>query len=97
MINNPALATQQYGQRSLISGLFGIFQDAAWNSDLRIFPPIFAEQFRGIQALPSDVRKYETVRTISDYISGMTEREVIENHQRLTGLSLGSVLDTMVY
>ena len=97
VINNPALATQQYGQRRLISELFEIFQDAAWNSDLRIFPPIFSEQIREIQVLPSDDRKYETARSVSDYISGMTEREIIENHQRLTGISLGSVLDTMVY
>ena len=97
VINNPALATQQYGQRRLISDLFCIFYDATWNSDLRIFPPMFSEQVREIQDLPDDAKRCEMARTVSDYISGMTEQGVIESHKRLTGASLGSVLDAVVY
>ena len=98
VIDNPALATQQYGQRKLISDLFFIFQDAALKSDFNIFPPMFSEHMRA--ALPTmgdDAKKREIARTVSDYISGMTERQAIEIHQRLTGASLGSVLDPVVY
>lgn len=98
VINNPALATQQYGQRKLISDLFGIFLDAASNSDFNIFPPMFSEYMREtLHTMNGDDKKREIARTVSDYISGMAERQVIEIHQRLTGASLGSVLDPVVY
>ena len=99
VINNPALATQQYGQRNLISDLFRIFQDAASKSDFSVFPPMFSEHLQ--DTLPKmardDDRKREIARSVADYISGMTERQAIEIHQRLTGVALGSLLDPVVY
>jgi dGTPase len=40
VIEAPALATQQYGQRKIIRELFGIYRDAAIDGNLKIFPPI---------------------------------------------------------
>ena len=99
VINNPALATQQYGQRKLISDLFYIFQKAAADSDFNIFPPMFSEHMEETLHTinDDDDKKREIAHTVSDYISGMTERQAIEIHQRLTGASLGSVLDPVVY
>ena len=98
VINNPALATQQYGQRKLISDLFHIFQKAAADSDFNIFPPMFSEYMRDtLPTMNHNDKKREIARAVSDYISGMTERQAIEIHQRLTGASLGSVLDPVVY
>lgn len=92
VIESPALATQQYGQRKVIEDLFGVLLDAASRKDFEIFPPRFAESLRdmadeGIDA-PADL-----ARTVSDCIAGMSERESVELHNRLTGASLGSVLD----
>ena len=86
VINNPALATQQYGQRKLIGELFEILADAALESDFSVFPPRFSEHLEEIGN-----SKRQIARTVADYISGMTERQAIELHQRLTGV--GSVLD----
>ncbi len=88
VINNPALATQQYGQSRLVSDLFEILTDAASDSDFSVFPPRFSEHLEETEASERHV-----IRTVADYISGMTERQAIELHQRLTGASLGSVLD----
>ena len=92
VIESPALATQQYGQRKVIEDLFNILLDAASRKDFGVFPPRFAESLRdmadeGIDA-PSDL-----ARTVSDFISGLSERESAELHSRLSGASLGSVLD----
>ena len=89
VINAPALATQQYGQRKLIEDLFKILTGAASRSDFGVFPPRFRE------LLERGTSDREISRVVADYISGMTERGAIELHQRLTGASLGSVLDPL--
>ena len=53
-----------------------------------MFPPRFSER------LETDHSDRHVTRIVSDYISGMTERQTIELHQRLTGASLGSVSDS---
>ena len=93
VINAPGLTTQQYGQRRLIEDLFAILTDAS-KSELGVFPPRFRELLESTpRSSGSEASSREVSRVISDYISGMTEREAIELHQRLTGASLGSVLD----
>ena len=88
VITAPALTTQQYGQRKLIDDLFNILTDAIAKGEYGIFSPRFREHLS-----ESTVSDRENKRIVADYISGMTEREAIELHQRLTGVSLGSVLD----
>ena len=46
-------------------------------------------------AVAGNLSDREAARTVSDYISGMTEREAVELHRRLSGASLGSVLDPL--
>ena len=94
VINAPGLTTQQYGQRKLIEDLFEILTDAASESELGVFPPRFRELIESaLSSSGTGTSSREVSRLIADYISGMTEREAIELHQRLTGASLGSVLD----
>ena len=93
VIEAPALATQQYGQRKVIEDLFDILTDAAARSDFGVFPPRFAEGLDDALAENGGLSDREITRTVSDYISGMTEREAVELHRRLSGASLGSVLD----
>lgn len=97
VINNPALATQQYGQRRIISELFEICLEEALGNQSGIFPPSVAEQVLEIKESPHSDNKHDLVRVIADYISGMTEQQLIETHKRLTGVALGSVLDSPFY
>ena len=46
-------------------------------------------------AVAGNLSDSEAARTVSDYISGMAEREAVELHRRLSGASLGSVLDPL--
>ena len=93
VIEAPALATQQYGQRRLIADLFDILTNAAAENDFGVFPPRFSESLRDALPNAGNHADREIARTVSDYISGMTEREAVELHRRLSGASLGSVLD----
>ena len=88
VIENPALATQQYGQVSMIRDLFEILSAEASGRRFSIFPPRFSER------LEQDHSERNIARSVADYISGMTERQTVELRQRLTGASLGSVSDT---
>jgi dGTPase len=89
VILNPALTTQQFGQRKIIRDLFEIFVDAGTNGkDLTVFPFAYRDQ---LEEICSDGER--TVRAVADLVSGLTERQAIILHRRLTGASLGSVLD----
>jgi dGTPase len=87
VILNPALATQQYGQQKIIRDLFTIFLEAANGKNLAILPFAYREQ------LDSGMDSEMKVRTVADLISSFTERQAINLHRRLTGISLGSILD----
>ena len=96
VINNAALATQQYGQRRIIRDLFEIFNDAAEKGEVDIFPVSFRERMSQLLKDDVDDGKRERVRITADLISGMTEQQVVAIHQRLTGVSLGTVMDSIV-
>ena len=96
VITAPSLATQQYGQRRLIEDLFRFLTDAITNSNLDVFPPRFQEHLQNAQSNSGDgVSDRDNTRIVADYISGMTERQAIALHGRLTGRVLGSVLDPL--
>ncbi|MFT4036928.1 MAG: dNTP triphosphohydrolase [Thermomicrobiales bacterium] len=90
VINSPALTSQRYGQRSLIRALFTTLRDAAFSAhDVHIFPPFYREM------LDMAEHDHERLRVIADYIAAMSEGQVVEIYERLTGLSLGSGLERM--
>jgi dGTPase len=94
VIDNPALDTQQYGQRRVIRQLFEIYeQESRGDGDHRIFPVNIQEQFQSA-ALEKEPEE-ERIRIIADFIAAMTEQQVLSMHRRLTGSSLGSVLDAI--
>jgi dGTPase len=93
VIQNPALETQQYGQRRVIKDLFHIFADAAVSrgspKNLGIFPVDYQEQ------LIVAGEEQERLRLISDFIASMTEQQAFVMHRRLTGIAPGSVTDIL--
>jgi dGTPase len=92
VIEAPALASQQYGQRTIISALFGIFFDAAVShSRQKIFPAYYRERLE--QAEDDDTEKR---RICIDLLAGMTETQAINVYHRLTGSVLGSALEDIL-
>jgi len=93
VIENPALETQQYGIRRVIEYLFEAFMNAA-DSPRRwtMFPAGYREELHRIEQCGTEM-EIERVRTVIDLIASMTEQQALKMYQRLTGVSLGSVLD----
>jgi dGTPase len=95
VIENPALETQQYGIRRVIETLFEAFSDAASSRrKWTMFPEGYREELQKIEdrVMEGDKEK-ERIRTVVDLIASMTEQQALKMHQRLIGVSLGSVLD----
>jgi dGTPase len=89
VIGKPSLATQQHGLRRVISCLYEILRDAARSRNFSIFPTGFREALEN-----SDVDwERDCRRIVADLIAGMSEREAIVLHNRLTGAAPGSALD----
>lgn len=96
VINNPALATQQYGQRKMISDLYQIYRAVALEgSNMHIFPAMIREELDKLANKKKAAREEAVTRTIVDLIAGMSEKQVIHMHRRLTGISLGSAMDRL--
>jgi dGTPase len=92
VVDDPRLATQQHGQRTVIRRLFEIYTEAAghertWN----LFPPLYREELVRISDGADGAD--ERARLVVDLIASMTERQAGHMFERLTGSSSGSVLD----
>jgi dGTPase len=92
VFGHPALSAQQHGQRRVIRELFTTFWSAA-NSAKDQERKILPMQFRELLSNASD--KTARARLVADLIAGLTERDAISIHQRLTGTALGTVLDSI--
>ena len=87
VIRNPSLATQQHGQREVIRTLLEIFHGAANTPDeMAVFPQPFQELLKDARG-PEDM-----TRIVCDYIAGLTERQALNLHLKLTGVRPGSAL-----
>jgi dGTPase len=96
VIDNPALATQQYGQRRMIKDLFSIYREIASKEEYwHVLPASSREEVESVTAEVSNSRDRERAltRIIVDLIAGMTEKHAADMHRRLTGVSLGSALE----
>lgn len=85
VIEDPAVATEQFGRRKMIQTLFDIFHKAAnvqakWN----LFPFSFQEQLSEKSVPPA--------RTASDYIASLGEQRTVELFGELTGAPLKPVV-----
>jgi dGTPase len=93
VILNPSLATQQHGQRRVIHDLFTIFRDAADHPEQRpLFPFAFREFLERSDSGSDPERAELRTRVVCDYIAGMTEKQALQLHLKLTGVRPGSAL-----
>lgn len=94
VINNPRLATQQYGKAKVIRGLFEILADAAgkdWARWKDILPIRCKEE---VQALKNDGEN-STARLVADVVSSLSDREALMLHRRFLGTEPGSALEPL--
>jgi dGTPase len=92
VIEAPALVSQQFGQRKAIRELFRIYSDAATDKKtFHLFPKYYRE---ALESASGDT--VQIGRTVIDLIAGMTERQALAMHNRLTGISVGSGLEDIV-
>lgn len=89
VIQDPALATQQMGQRNMVCTLYEAYANAALRkSEWRLFPAYYQER---LQYADHDSEK---LRVCVDLIAGMTEVQVHRVFARITGnASDASLLD----
>jgi dGTPase len=94
VFHNPALVTQQFGQRRVIRELFDIYFEAVKPSSKNnsIIPYPFRDSLDSIQ----QDEELERARLVADLIASMTEQQALLLHQRLTGFTPGSVRDPIV-
>lgn len=96
VINNPSLATQQRGQKRVITRLYNILETAALEGKFELFP----NSSRGLLHYAErpdltnlDQKEREKRRVVIDLIAGMTERQALNMYHRLAGVAPGSAFD----
>lgn len=88
VIQDPALATQQLGQRHMVEHLFNTYVTASKSrKQWTLFPTYYQER------LEEASDEAERTRTCVDLIAGMTETQVQRIFSRLTGASTESSLN----
>lgn len=100
VIKNPALASQQAGQRKIIRDLFTEFRRAAAEKRDEIFPTVFSDRLRLIRDdgnLDDGKKERATTRLVVDLIASMTEDQALRIHHKLTGVAPGSVMDQLLH
>ena len=98
VIERPALSAQQQGKRTIIKTLFDVYW-AASAGDLTMLPPAHQERLSKAlrEAESQEIQEEEArVRSVCDIICSMTDEQAVKMCIRLTGASLGSVLDPIV-
>jgi dGTPase len=97
VIENPALATQQYGHRQVIRKLFEVYYEDANQNRPTMLPGGCAEGLE--RELPECETEHDKellrIRTATDAICTFTEQQAVAMYRRLTGHESGSVLDAV--
>ncbi len=92
VIRHPSLATQQFGQRRVITSLFDTYFEACGDkADWHLLPPRWQEVAEH-DCVDGKGRDTDRARLVCDFIAGLTEPQAVELYQRLNGISLGTSL-----
>lgn len=83
VIDHPRIAGVREGQREMLRRLFGIYVDVVEGSRSRaLLPKAIHDRSNSGDGAP---------RLVADFLAGMTERQVIQTHHRLTGITPGPI------
>ena len=104
VIQHPALATQQDGQRRLITNLFRAFMEATEPQTLgrgsertKVIPAALQQDLERVMDLDEPERYHARLRLAADAICSFTDAEAITMHNRLLGVAPGSVTDVITH
>jgi dGTPase len=95
VIENPRLATLQLGHRDIVRRLYTTYRDAVRAGDARLVPPAFLSELEAIKTNTSLPAEYQQIRLAVDIVASMTEDQARLLHNRITGVSAGSVVDLL--
>jgi dGTPase len=95
VIDNPRLATQQEGQRTIIRTLFGAYHTAIADRRVELIPPRYRSQVDRLIAakLPQNEENAGAVRIAVDIVAQFTDVQAVAMYRRIMGISPGSVID----
>jgi dGTPase len=93
VIQSPALAAQQHGQREAIRSIFLTLFRALGDGKHYLFPAAFQDQARELHDNATPVQR---ARVTADAVASLTDQQALRLFQRLTASSQGSVLDPIV-
>src|SRR5262249_47503155 len=99
VIENPALAAHQRGQRLAIQTLFKAFNEAVIDKHWPLFPPFFRERAESLfndHRSSGEIPVAARVRLVADTIASLTDRQALLLYQQFTGVSHSSMLDPVV-
>ena len=83
VIDHPRIAGVREGQRAMMRRLFDIYVEVVDGSRSRaLLPETMRDRLDSGDGAP---------RLVADFLAGMTERQVIQTHHRLTGITQGPV------
>jgi dGTPase len=103
VIDNPILASIQQGQREIVKNLFRRLREwAAAKKERSRLPYPLGIALENIHldpdAGPSGMSDEKLrLRAVVDYIAGLTERQAMSLHERLTGASMASVTEQGIW
>lgn len=96
VIESPALAAQQHGQRQIIETLFNYYCDQAAHTPHAL--PSWARSYRSDEACMADHESDEAayVRLACDIVASLSERQAFAIYSRVTGQTSGTVLESIL-
>lgn len=100
VIRQPSLMAQQRGQRQIIRELFdALYQEASkddltWSAIPEPYRSWLQEESVYLQGL--DTPQEKKARAVADFITSMTEPQVVALHKRITGDNPGSLQDDII-
>lgn len=93
VITNPRLATQQYGQKRIISDLFNIYLEVIEDNKTNLIPSRFLKDGSINRLIEKGDESQQKIRLAVDIVASFSESEAVLMYRRLTGLEQGSIMD----
>ena len=91
VIDSEALISIRFGYAQIVRKLFSDLTNAATDEhSMRLFPEFYPKK------LSKNLSDAEVYRAVADFMSSLTESQLVDLHHRLTGVSIGSALNRIV-
>jgi dGTPase len=99
VIRRPSLASQQLGQKAVIAKLFRTYLAAMQDGPDRItrlaILPMWAREQLAREEREAKPKKAARARLAADIVCSFSEQQALDLHGRVSGMSLGSIMDLL--